>query len=185
MDQEGIVKKKSGRRSIAEVNRIRTAAGLPTYGPTEPEIKIVKEVKVVEVPKIVKQVKVVKVPSKRRGRPRKISIVANTDKARQQQLLAALLHSKGEYIVNQIISKALNDNDKDQIACLKMCVDRIIPTSYFDKAKEAGAKGVTIQIMGVGATEPLLINTSVNEIADAEDIEHENEVIEGLLENDG
>jgi len=174
------IKKKTGRRTIETVNKIRAAAGLPTYGPTEPEVKIVKEVKVVEVPKIVKQVKVVKVPSKRRGRPPKVSIVANTDKARQQQLMAALLHSKGRHVINKIISKALDDEDKDQVSCLKMCVDRIIPTSYFDKAKEAGVKGVTIQILGVGSTDPLLINTAVaaEEEEDITDLIEHDEIME-------
>lgn len=92
-----------------------------------------------------------------RGRPRKISIVSNTDKARQQELLAGLLHSKGRHIIEQIINKALDPSDKDQMACMKLCVDRVLPMSYFEKSKESSNKGVTIQIMGVGA-EPVVIN---------------------------
>jgi hypothetical protein len=50
------------------------------------------------------------------------------------------------------MDKALDDNDEDQLACLKMCMDRMIPASYFEKDKAGGSKGVTIQIVGVGET---------------------------------
>lgn len=96
-------------------------------------------------------------PIKRLGRPPKLAIVSNSDKGRQQELLAGLLRSKGKRIIEQIISKALDPDDKDQMACMKMCVDRILPLGYFEKAKDSGNKGVTIQIMGVGA-EPVVIN---------------------------
>jgi hypothetical protein len=131
---------KRKRRTKKEVNDLRKSLGLTTYSETKVVVK------------------------KSRGRPRKLSIVANTDKARQQQLLAALLNSKGEHIISQIINKALDPEDKDQIACMKMCIDRILPMSYFDKSKEVGNKGVQITIVGVGqGTEPLLVNTSSNE----------------------
>jgi hypothetical protein len=35
------------------------------------------------------------------------------------------------------------------MACLKLLIDRMIPTSYFEKENK-GNKGITIQIMGVG-----------------------------------
>jgi hypothetical protein len=47
------------------------------------------------------------------------------------------------------MEKALNDDDPDQMACLKICADRMIPTSYFEKDR-SGNKSVTIQITGIG-----------------------------------
>ena len=164
-----IKKKKAGRRSLKEVNEIRTAAGLMPY--SDNKEKIIEKKVIVER----------KVPGKRRGRPPKLSIVGNSEKARQQQLLAGLLHSKGVRIIEQIISKALDPDDKDQITCMKMCVDRILPTSYFEKAKESGSRGVTIQIMGVNQ-QPINITSNdyidsdvtpdIDDVIDAEELDN-------------
>lgn len=77
------------------------------------------------------------------------SILPNERKARAQEILSEMLTKKSKAIVQRIMDKALNDEDEDQMACLKLCVDRMIPVSYFEKEK-AGNKGVTIQIVGVG-----------------------------------
>lgn len=158
--EEGQPKKKTGRRSLEEVNRIRREAGLPTYG----EEKIVKEVKVVEKPVVVYKDRVVKevVVKRKVGRPKKQPIVANSDKAKQQLFLAELLHGKAEKVIKKVIEKALNDEDKDQMACMKLCVERILPVSYFDKAKETGSKGVNITIMGVGMGETVISDSTAS-----------------------
>lgn len=77
------------------------------------------------------------------------AILSNEKKARAQEILATMLTKKSTAIVQRIMDKALDDNDDDQMACLKMCMDRMIPVSYFEKEKQ-GNKGVTIQIVGVG-----------------------------------
>lgn len=86
------------------------------------------------------------VPKKER---KNTSILPNEKKARAQEILATMLTKKSKAIVQRIMDKALDDNDDDQMACLKICVDRMIPMSYFEKEKQ-GNKGVTIQIIGVG-----------------------------------
>lgn len=61
-----------------------------------------------------------------------------------------MLTGKSTLVVKKVMDKALDDNDSDQMACLKMLIDRMIPVSYFEKDKDKGNKGITIQIMGVG-----------------------------------
>jgi hypothetical protein len=60
-----------------------------------------------------------------------------------------MLTGKSTLVVKKVMDKALDDNDSDQMACLKLLIDRMIPTSYFEKENK-GNKGITIQIMGVG-----------------------------------
>lgn len=86
------------------------------------------------------------VPKKK---PKSTAILPNEKKARAQEILATMLTKKSKAIVQRIMDKALDDTDDDQMACLKMCMDRMIPVSYFEKEKQ-GNKGVTIQIVGVG-----------------------------------
>jgi hypothetical protein len=58
--------------------------------------------------------------------------------------------------------------DKDQAAMLKMCADRLLPLSYFESNKEAAAKGITINISGIGAT----VSAEEN-VIEAEDVDFE------------
>ena len=100
-------------------------------------------------------------PKKRgRGRPRKTEVDAKKKRnvvgrppgeaARIKEFHARLLATSGETVINTIIKKALNDEDKDQVACLKMCIDRVLPMSYFEKGKDAGRGNVNIQISMLG-----------------------------------
>ena len=96
-------------------------------------------------------------PKKRgRGRPRKTDVDAKKKRnvvgrppgeaARIKEFHARLLATSGETVINTIIKKALDNEDKDQVACLKMCIDRVLPMSYFEKGKDAGRGNVNIQI---------------------------------------
>lgn len=101
------------------------------------------------------------VPKKRgRGRPRKTEVEAKKKRgvvgrppgeaARIKEFHARLLATSGETVINTIITKALDNDDKDQVACLKMCIDRVLPMSYFEKGRDAGRGSVNIQISMVG-----------------------------------
>lgn len=114
---------------------------------------------------------------KKRGRPRKTDIEAKKSRAvkgrppgeaaRIKEFHARLLATSGEKVINTIIRKALDDTDKDQVACLRMCVDRVLPMSYFEKEKAAGRGGINITISGInGSTE-----ITSDEEPDAEDVE--------------
>ena len=119
------------------------------------------------------------VPLKKRGRPKKTDIEAKKSRAvrgrppgeasRIKEFHARLLATSGEKVINTIIRKALDDNDKDQVACLRMCVDRVLPMSYFEKEKQAGRGGINITISGINDT----VQVTENEVIEAEDVEWE------------
>jgi hypothetical protein len=72
----------------------------------------------------------------------------------------------GDKVLETIIRKALDDEDKDQIAALKMCLDRILPQSVFDGKKAVGAVP-TISINISGLNEPEVVATQL----DSEEVE--------------
>lgn len=113
------------------------------------------------------------------GRPKKSAIAAKKKRelrgrppgeaARIREFHARLLTTKGDHIISTIINKALDPTDKDQAAMLKMCADRLLPLSYFEKNGQGQAKaGITINISGIGdaKVEPV-------ETIDAEDVDYD------------
>lgn len=104
----------------------------------------------------------VKAPAKR-GRPRKKDVEAKKagnrgkvgrppgDAARINEFKARLLATSGDKVINKIIDIALDDEHQGQMAALKMCMDRVLPVSYFEKDKATNGKSaVSITITGVG-----------------------------------
>ncbi len=102
-------------------------------------------------------------PKRKRGRPRKSEVEAKKkgnrgqvgrpkgDAARINELKARLLATSGDKVVNKIIEIAMTDGHPVQSAALKMCVDRVLPVSYFDKKNNTGGRNaVSITITGVG-----------------------------------
>ena len=77
-----------------------------------------------------------------------------TKKKRSQEILAVMLSTAGNKVVEKVLSKALDDDDKDQTICLKMVMDRVIPQDYMQRVK-SGNK-IEIQISGVDS--PVNIN---------------------------
>lgn len=98
----------------------------------------------------------------KRGRPRKTDIEAKKKRsvrgrppgeaARIKEFYARLLSTSGDKVVQTVLKKALDDNDKDQVACLRMCIDRLLPMSYFEKEKGSGRNAVNITISGIGGS---------------------------------
>jgi len=117
-----------GRRSIEDTNKIREAQGLPLR-----KHKISK-------PKVRKS----------------DAILPVSKKARHQEVLAGMLNSKGKKVVDKVLNKALNDEDDDQLACLKIVMDRILPSDYINKMKGNGNQ-IQIHISGVE-------DTKINEV---------------------
>ena len=119
------------------------------------------------------------VPKKRgRGRPRKTEVEAKKKRgvvgrppgeaSRIKEFHARLLATSGETVINTIITKDLDNDDKDQVACLKMCIDRVLPMSYFEKGKDTARGNVSIQISMVGDAK-----AEVLEQEEPQDIEYE------------
>jgi hypothetical protein len=100
-------------------------------------------------------------PSKRkRGRPRKADIEAKKNRnavgrppgeaARIKEFYARLLSTSGEKVIETVLRKAMDDQDKDQVACLKMCIDRLLPLSHFEKQGQGRSNAIQVQIVTTG-----------------------------------
>lgn len=107
-------------------------------------------------------------PAKKKIYKRKQSdaILPKRVESRKREILAEMLSRKSKFIVQKVIDKALDDEDDDQMACLKLVMDRILPQEYFTKVKD-NKSAVQIQIIGVDA------KVSENEIIEAEIVEDE------------
>ena len=80
-------------------------------------------------------------------------------------LARELMSEKSGEIVQKVIDKAM-DGD---VHCLKMCMDRVLPVSYFEKDKNgSGRSSVSITITGVGGE-----TTIVGEETGGEIYEHD------------
>lgn len=104
-------------------------------------------------------------PKKRgRGRPRKSELEAvresrkgkvgrpRGDNSRIQELKERLLATGGTRILDKVVQIAMDDNHQGQMAALKMCIDRILPSSVFDQAKSGGGiPAISINITGINS----------------------------------
>ena len=101
-------------------------------------------------------------PPVRRGRPPKAVIEAKKkpgkvgrpagDAARIAEFKARLLGTSGDKVINKVLQIAQQDDHPGQMAALKMCIDRMLPVSMFEKDAKSGNRAVTINIVGVGET---------------------------------
>lgn len=89
------------------------------------------------------------VESKKLGNRGKVGRPAG-DAARIQEMKARLLSTTGNKVINKIVSIAMDDNHAGQMAALKMCMDRVLPTSLFEKDAKGQRNAVTINITGIG-----------------------------------
>ena len=96
-----------------------------------------------------------------------------TDNQRIKDLKDMLIRSSGKDVVEKMISIALNDNHPAQMAAIKMCVDRTLPVSMFEKDKSQRS-AVTINITGIGAPTVATTTIDAEEPKDIEDIEAKN-----------
>lgn len=116
----------------------------------------------------------------RKGRPPKAVIEAKKkrgkvgrpagDSARIAEFKARLLATSGDKVINKVIEIAQKDDHPGQMAALKMCMDRILPLSLFEKDAKGGNRAVTINIVGVGDTQ--IVNSDVVDV-EAEEIDDE------------
>jgi len=96
------------------------------------------------------------------------AIVLKTDNQKIRELKQILLNEDGESIVKKAIEIALNDNHPSQAAMIKLCMDRTLPVSLFEKDKQQRS-AVTINITGLGAVvEDAVIEDAV--VIDAKDV---------------
>ena len=108
----------------------------------------------------------IKVEKKKRGRPIKMTIqryadnppatLPKTDHQRIKELKELMIRSGGKDVAEKVIEIALNDDHPGQMAALKMCLDRTLPMSMFEKDKSQRS-AVTISITGLGQ-QPTIID---------------------------
>lgn len=111
-------------------------------------------------------------PKRKRGRPKKSEVEAKKkgnrgvvgrppgDAARINEFKARLLATSGDGVINKIISIALDDEHPGQMAALKMCMDRVLPLSYFEKEKNGmGRSSVNITITGINGEQTTITPT--------------------------
>ena len=80
-----------------------------------------------------------------RGRPKGDAAIINEYKTRM------LTSPKSKRVLESIFDAALDDDHKNQAAAWKLCMDRLLPVSYFEKDKATGGKSaINISITGVG-----------------------------------
>ena len=91
-------------------------------------------------------------------------VLPKTDHQRLKELKELMIRSGGKDVAQKVIEIALNDDHPGQMAALKMCIDRTLPISMFEKDK-GQRSAVTINITGLGQ-EPTIIDTE-----QAEDVE--------------
>jgi hypothetical protein len=65
-----------------------------------------------------------------------------------------MLVSSGDRMIETLIKMALTDGHPNQMAAMKMCLDRSLPISYFENKSEGGngTQGIVINITGVTAS---------------------------------
>lgn len=127
---------------------------------SEPIISVSNEVPVLEKKKTGRPLGSVKPKNTKKalGRPKEIG-------TKVQELKERLLNSADSTkLVNKVIAKALDDEDKDQMVALKLCLDRILPVSLFEKAKDSRS---AIQINITGLTDVVIDKTVDENVEDA------------------
>jgi hypothetical protein len=132
----------AGRPSLVRENNKRIAEGLP---PIPKNTKLNKRVQ------------------------KSKAILPENKKARAQEVLAEMLGRKGKYVVQKVLDKALTDGDPDQMACLKLVMDRVLPADYLSKIKSKSNQ-IQINISGVGQDVEV-----IGEEVDGEIIEEDDE----------
>ena len=74
------------------------------------------------------------------------------DAARLNEFKARLLATGGSRILDKMIKIALDDNHPGQMAAIKMSIDRIMPMSMFESAKNGGSTPqITINVSGINS----------------------------------
>ena len=94
----------------------------------------------------------------KRGRPPGDAAIINEYKTRM------LTSPKSKKVLESIFDAALDDEHKNQAAAWKLVMDRVLPTSYFEKDAAGGNKGgINISITGVGGEKTVISGGSSSE----------------------
>lgn len=124
--------------------------------------------------------------TKKRGRPRKDSVLAKKagnrgqvgrpkgDAAIMNEYKARMLASpKSAKVLESILNAALDDDHKNQAAAWKIVVDRMLPVGMFEKdvLSSGGKNSIQINITGVGSAN--VVGSSDNDTIEGEYVDVE------------
>ncbi len=101
-------------------------------------------------------------PPVKDGRPKRYrppKVLPKTDYQKLNELKRMLFDSSGSRVVQKVVDIALDDNHPSQMAALKLCMDRTLPISLFEKDK-SHRSAVTINITGIGEVTGTTIDTT-------------------------
>jgi predicted dinucleotide-utilizing enzyme len=91
-------------------------------------------------------------------------MLPKTENQRVKELKDLLINSAGVNVVQKTVQIALDDDHPAQMAALKLCMDRMLPVTLFEKEKNQRS-AVNITISGIGGV------TIGENTVEAEDIE--------------
>lgn len=91
------------------------------------------------------------------------AVLPKTESQRIKELKDMMVNARGKDVVSKVLEIALNDEHPGQITALKMCMDRTLPVSMFEKDKGARS-AVTINITGIG--DAPIVNSVSEEVID-------------------
>lgn len=129
------------------------------------------------------EIKIKRKPGRPRKNPPKVSpgrlaiqeyakniplVLPKTDHQRLRELKELMIRSGGTNVAEKVIQIALNDDHPSQMMALKMCLDRTLPVSMFEKEK-GQRSAVTINITGLGEA-PTIIEANNNNDGDITDV---------------
>ena len=89
-------------------------------------------------------------------------VLPKTDHQRLKELKELMIRSGGKDVAQKVIEIALNDEHPHQLVALKMCLDRTLPISLFEKDKSQRS-AVTINITGLGQ-EPIIVDEQPEDV---------------------
>ena len=93
-----------------------------------------------------------------------LGLLPKTENQRVKELKELLINSAGVNVVQKTVQIALDDDHPAQMAALKLCMDRMLPVTLFEKEKNQRS-AVNITISGIGG-----VSIGDNTV-EAEDIE--------------
>ena len=83
------------------------------------------------------------------------------------KLFDQVISAKADKVFNKLLQKAMDDDDRDQMAALKLVTDRLAPVTQFTESGVNGSNNGKVVINIAGLTSP----TIEGRVIDAEDVE--------------
>ena len=87
------------------------------------------------------------------------------------KLFDQVISANSEKVFKRLLNKAMDENDRDSMAALKLITDRLAPITNFTEQSASGSNTGRVVINISGLTAPTIDGTIEGRVIDAEDIE--------------